>query len=148
MKTNTRTLAGRLNSNRANARETATAELLSVQKIDCLYDFTQDAGAVGDVTFGAYLPAGAIVTAVIADVLTAVTSAGSATVALKAGSTALTGATAKASLAAGCGTIALASSATAIKPSATAATELAITIATAALTAGKIRFTVLFVVPK
>jgi hypothetical protein len=49
-----------------------------------LYDFSVDGGAVGDITLrGDTIPSGAIVTDVLINVDTALTSGGSATVALK-----------------------------------------------------------------
>lgn len=103
-----------------------------------LYDFSNDGGTAGDISFGRILPSGAIITNVYSDELTALTSGGSATVQLKAGSTDLTDALAFDTGFTGTENQALASSATAIKLSADS--ELKITIATAALTAGKVRF--------
>jgi len=110
-----------------------------------VYDFTIDRGAIGTVSFGRLLPAGAIVTAVYSDELTVLTSAGLATLQLKAGSTSLTDALAFDTGFAGTQSQALASSATAIKL--TAASELNLAIAVAALTAGKVRFLVKYLLP-
>ena len=109
-----------------------------------LYDFSNDAGAVGTIDFGRKLPAGAIVTDIYFDVLTAVTSGGLADFKLTAGATDLMDATDFDDATDGIdGTglvklSALASSAAAIKISAEA--ELQLDIVTAALTAGKVRF--------
>ena len=55
----------------------------------CLYDFSVDGGAVGDITLrGDSIPSGAIITDVLIHVYTALTSGGAATVALKAESAA------------------------------------------------------------
>ena len=109
-----------------------------------LYDFSVHTGSSaaainidGITTANQTLPAGAIVTNVYVDELTNVTSGGSATVKLLAGETDLTDATAIASFA-GADSVALASSATAIKLSSAGA--LNVVIATADLTAGKIRY--------
>lgn len=111
-----------------------------------IYDFSVLGGATGDIALlddlgqPAVLPKGAIVRRVLAYVVTAVTSGGSATVALKAASTAdLMAATAKASLSAAAlvdGTP-VGSAATAVGPLA-ADTTVKATVGTAALTAGKI----------
>lgn len=110
-----------------------------------LYDFSIDAGAIGDVEFARNLPAGAIVTKIVSDEITALTSGGAATVQLKAGSTNLTDALAFDTGFAGVQNQALASSATAIKIA--AESELKISIAAAALTAGKVRFYVEYLLP-
>jgi len=110
-----------------------------------IYDFSSDAGAVGTISFGRNLPAGAIVTSVHSDELTALTSGGSATLQLKAGSTNLTDALAFDTGFAGTQSQALASSATAIKISADS--ELKMAIAGAAVTAGKVRFFVSYKLP-
>jgi hypothetical protein len=108
------------------------------------YDFSVSGGAVGDITLASSaIPAGAVITRVFHEELTNVTSGGSATVTLKAGATALTDAVAIATFS-GVKSEALASSATAIKVS--AASDLKITIATAALTAGKVRFYVEYMI--
>ena len=55
----------------------------------CLYDFSVDGGAVGDIALrGDTIPSGAIITDVLINVDTALTSGGAATVALKAESAA------------------------------------------------------------
>lgn len=110
-----------------------------------LFDFSQDGGSVATYSFGRLLPAGSIVTNIYSDEITALTSGGSATVQLKAGSTNLTDALAFDTGFAGTQSQALASSATAIKVS--AESELKMAIATAALTAGKLRFLVEYKLP-
>jgi hypothetical protein len=109
-----------------------------------LFDFSQDGGAVGTLSLGRLLPLGAVVTEVIADEITNITSGGSATIKLTCNSQDLIDATAIASFA-GLTKPALASSAAAIKISAEA--ELKLVIATAALTAGKLRLFVRYVLP-
>jgi len=136
--------AGPLAVKKISPREEAVLDKGGLRMASVLYDFSVDAGAVGTLTFGRVLPAGAIVTKIIADELTNVTSGGSATVQLKAGSTNLTGAIAIADLA-GLTAPALAGSVAAIKLS--AASELSLAIATAALTAGKVRLCVEYMLP-
>ena len=135
---------GKLVTGLPNSREEKVLES-AARSDSCLYDFSLDAGAVGDVDFGRSLPAGAIVTKIYSDEQTALTSGGSATVTLKAGSTALTDALAFDSGFTGRDELALASSAEAIKIS--AASELKISIGTAALTAGKVRFFIQYLMP-
>lgn len=101
------------------------------------YDFDTDAGAVGDIDFGEYLPAGAIVTDVWSEELTNATSDGSATMALAAGSTVLVAAIAIATFS-GIIKETLNGSADGIKVA--ARTEVKATIAVADFTAGKINF--------
>lgn len=136
-----RTLAGPLCEGRSNKREAAILENFSKQTATVLWDFSRDGGAVSDISFGTQLPANAVVTNIYTDEQTAVTAATSVT--LKAGSTALTDAI-DFTGSSGVNSQALASSATAIKV--TAASELKITIATTAATAGKVRFAVEFYV--
>lgn len=139
MKSPLRTEAGLLSYGRTNKREAAVLQFAKqVQAVT--WDFSKDGGAVGDVSFGVKLPAGAIVTSVLSDEETAVTGATSVT--LKAGSTSLTDAI-NFTLDAGIQSRALAGSAAGIKLS--AASELKITIATNAATAGKVTFYVEFV---
>lgn len=134
--------AGKLAVKKISRREEAALDKGGIRVASALYDFSSDGGAVGSITFGRLLPAGAVVTRVFADELTNVTSGGSATIQLKAGSTNLTGATAIASFS-GLTAPALDGSAAAIKLSADS--ELQIAIATAALTAGKVRFFVEYI---
>ena len=136
MRSPTRTKAGKLASNRVNRREAAVLGFAK-QVQTCLWDFAVDGGAVGDISFGVKLPANAVVTGLFTDEQTAVTGADSITI--KAGSTSLSGAL-DLTASSGVGSRALASSATAIKLS--AESELKITIATNAATAGKVRFAV------
>lgn len=112
--------------------------------VSATYDFSVSGGAVGDITLlAAALPAGAIITNVWHSELTNVTTSASGTITLKAGSTALTDAIAAATFA-GVKSEALASSATAVKVSAESA--LVATITTGALTAGKVRFFVEYMI--
>ena len=107
-----------------------------VQKFE--YSFADDAGAIGDITFSKNLPANVIVTRVESNETTAFTSGGSATVQIKAGSTALTGTIAFDTGFTGVNNHALASSVDGIELTATS--TLTFTIATAALTAGICEF--------
>lgn len=127
-------------------------ELDRAEKVLCLeYDFAVDGGAVGDITLKdadgvAYATEEAcIVTKVLAHEVTALTSAGAATVTLEAGSTALTGAIAYNTGFTGLDNLALAASAAAVAV-ATGQT-LQIAVGTAALTAGKVRFYI-YMVPQ
>lgn len=144
MKATKRLSAGPLAVGEINKREEAVLNKGGSRCDSVLFDFSSDGGAVGSISFGRILPAGAVVTQIIADELTNITSGGSATIQLLAGSTALTGATAIASFS-GLTAPALAGSAAAIKLS--AASELRIAIATAALTAGRLRLFVRYVLP-
>lgn len=126
-------------------RDQAVLDAGGLRADSAVIDVALDGGAVGDITLGRVLPAGAVVTKVVSDEQTALTSGGSATVQLKAGATALTDALAFDTGFAGVEDQALASSAEAIKLS--AAGELTVTIATAALTAGKVRFFVQYMLP-
>lgn len=138
MKSAVRTDAGALATGRVNKREAAVLTYAR-QSATVLWDFSADGGAVGDITFNTALPANAVVTAVYTDEQTAVTAATDVT--LKAGSTALTGSI-DFTASSGTNSRTLAGSATAIKLS--SASELKITIATTAATAGKVRFAVEF----
>lgn len=113
---------------------------LQAQKgcVASLYDFSVSGGATSTITLKkALLPANAVVTDVYYEALVTATSGGAATVTLLAGATALTGAIAVASLT-GLAKPALAGAVAAIKVA--AESDIKITIATATLTAGKIRF--------
>lgn len=152
MKSPLRTIAGPLAEGRTNKREAAVLEFSS-QMQSALYDFSVDGGAVGTISFGVQLPANAVITKITADVQTAATSGGSATFQIQAGSTNLTAATAFDSATAGINAagvldIPLSVSAPfdAIKLS--SAGELKMAIATAALTAGKVRWLVEFKISK
>ncbi len=110
-----------------------------------LFDFSVDGGAVGTLEFGRLLPAGAIVKKVTTDEITALTSGGSATLMLKAGATNLLAAAAAFDTDfGGIGELALAD-AQGVKLAADA--ELELVIAVAALTAGKVRFFVEYLLP-
>ena len=137
--------AGTLATGKCNKREAAVLKF-SKQLAVVEYNFTYDGGAIGTYSLGVQLPAGAVVTDVYSDELTTLTSGGSATLQLQAGSTNLTGAVAFDTGFTGVEKQALASSATSIKPSASTKSELKLAIATAALTAGKVRFAVEFYV--
>lgn len=142
MKSNKRTLAKPLAEGRVCAREASVLEFAK-QVAAVTYDFSIDGGAVGTYLFGTQLPAGAIVTNVWTEELTAVTGADAVT--FKAGSTALTAAL-DFTGDAGIQSRALAGSAAGIKVS--SASELQIAIATNAATAGKVRFYVEFMISK
>lgn len=145
MQATQRTQAGALYGNRLNKREAAVLDRAAMQVQCVTWDFSSDGGAVGDIDFGVDLPADATVTRIFAEELTNVTSGGAATLQLKAGSTALSGAEAIAGFA-GITQPALAGSVAGIRVS--AASRLKMAIATAAATAGKVRFSVEFFVSK
>lgn len=130
--------AGKLAVGYPSRRDEAVLNAAGIRWESVLYDFSSDTGAIGTVSFGRNLPAGAIVTRVFSDEQTALTSGGSATVQLKVGTTELTGAIAFDTGFAGLDSQALDSSAEAIKVA--TESELNIAIAAAALTAGKVRF--------
>lgn len=154
MQTTARTTAGPLATGRTNKREAAVLGFAKqIQSV--LYDFSIDAGAVGTISFGVTLPANSVVTKITADVQTGATSGGSATYQVIAGSTNLTAATAFDSATAGIDTagvldvpLNVSSPFDAIKLSTTAASQLKLAIATAALTAGKVRFHIEFIISK
>lgn len=112
------------------------------------YSFAKDGGAVGDITLrGARLPAGAIVTTGIIHVLTAVTSGGAPTVALKlVDAEDVLAATLKGSLTLNAllDTVPVGTAATAVR--CTANTALTMTIGVADLTAGKLAVALDYVV--
>ena len=105
-----------------------------------LYDFAKHGGEVGDILVGPkVLPPQAIITSGIIRVVTAVTSAGSATIQIKAvGTDDILASTAKTSLTldALLDVVPVGTAATSILT--TAYTQLTFTVGTAALTAGKI----------
>lgn len=110
------------------------------------YDYAVHGGAVGDISLDLVLPSGAIVYDGIVDVLTAPLSGGSATVALKIQSSAdLLGATAKASFTGMLDLVPAGTAATALKL--TADRTLKVTVATAALTAGKFNVYIKYFLP-
>lgn len=145
MKAKQRQQPGPLAVRQTNRREQAVISDSGNRCDSGLYDFDFDGGATGDYSFSRMLPAGAIITAVYSDEQTALTSGGSATLQLKAGSTNLTGALAFDTGFTGVQSQALASSATAIKLSADS--DLKVTVAGAALTDGKVRFFVEYKLP-
>jgi hypothetical protein len=114
------------------------------------YDFAVDGGAIGTTTLravdmsGGAVPSGAVVTSGYVDVLTAVTSGGAATVAvsLESASDLLAPALQAALTTGRKSIIPAATGATSIKT--TAARSLTVTIAVAALTAGKLRVVVFY----
>jgi hypothetical protein len=127
--------AGTLAVGYPSARDEAVLNAAGNRQDSCVWNYSADGGAVGDISLGRMLPANAVITKVLSEELTAVASATSIT--LKAGSTSLTGAT-DFTADAGIQNRALAGSAAGIKLSADS--ELKITIATTAATAGKIRW--------
>lgn len=103
------------------------------------YDFDVHGGAVGSIELPLELPDNAIIWDGVADVVTAPTSGGSATIALGMNTTTdLKGATAIASWTGLVALIPVGTAASAVKL--TAARTLTLTIGTAALTAGLINF--------
>lgn len=140
MKSPLRTEAGLLSYGRTNKREAAVLQFAKqVQAVT--WDFSKDGGAVGTISFGAKLPAGAIVTGFTLDKEATVT--GATSVALWAGGTQLSAAINLVTIADTSYTSTLNNSATAIKLA--AASELKLVISTAAATAGKVTFYVEFV---
>lgn len=131
--------AGKLCENRIGAREAAVLQKCAKQIQVVKYKFSSDGGAVGDISFGAKLPAGSVITAIYYDEISNVTSGGSATVLMKAGSTNIqSAATAFASLTG----VLLVSPTAPIKLASEG--ELKMTIAVAALTAGELNIAVEF----
>jgi hypothetical protein len=139
----TRRPAGRLDPAQTNSREAAILELAASNCACVEWDYSQDGGALGDINFGYVLPAGAIVTRITTDEITNATGATAVTV--KAGSTSLTGAVDFTALS-GAENQALAGAAARIKLAVDS--ELKMTIATNAATAGKVRILVEFIVSK
>ena len=125
-------------------RDEAVLNQSGVRCESVLYDFSQDGGAVGDIEFGRLIPAGAIIKRITSDEQIAFTSGGAATVVINAGSTSLTAALAFDTDFTGVDAQALVS-AEGMKVSVDS--ELKITIAVAALTAGKVRFFVEYLLP-
>ncbi len=106
----------------------------------CYYDFAKEGGAVGDIALrGGALPSGAIVHSGLVTIQTAVTSGGSATVALKLESAGdVLAATAKASLISpGVAVVPVITDASKWILT-TGAVQVVATVAVAALTAGKL----------
>jgi hypothetical protein len=151
MKGPIRELAPKLANRRANKREIAVLDAFAKHAICVTWDFSEDGGAVGDIEFDTQIPAGAIVTDVWSDVVTAATSGGAADYKIQAGSTDLVASTdfddAGSGIdATGVDKLTLDGSAEGIKVS--AASELKFVIETAALTAGKVRFCIEFLAPE
>jgi len=145
----TPTQKARLDSlNQRNADDASLPKVLDRKPklVTLQYSFAAQGGGTGDynltdVDGNTYSTEEAvIVTRIIADEATAFTSGGAATVVLKAGATSLTDALAFDTGFTGQNTLALASSATAIAVA--ASSTFKITVGTAALTAGLVRFTV------
>lgn len=136
------------------AKHLAGTKLVRQSKLVMIgtYDFSVSGGAVGVISLldcnsrAATLPKGAIITSAYIDVLTAPTSGGSATIAVGTGQAAndLKAALAIASYTGIVAGIPVGSAATAVKL--TADGQLQISIATAALTAGKLNVIVEFMV--
>jgi hypothetical protein len=127
--------AGKLSVGFPSKRDEAVLNASGNRMDSCVWSYSTDGGAVGDITLGRLLPANAVIIKVLSEELTATT--GATDITLKAGSTALTGSI-DFTGDTGIQNRALAGSAAGIKLSAEA--ELKITIATNAATAGKIRF--------
>jgi hypothetical protein len=134
--------AGKLGVGYPASRDEAVLNAGGQRCASVLWDYSVDGGAIGDISFGRLLPAGAIVIGLLTDDQTAVLGATSVT--LKAGSTSLSGAL-DLTASAGIQAPALAGSAAGIKIAADS--ELKISIATAAATAGKVRFFVRYLIP-
>lgn len=139
---------------KANSNQLASDMHKTQNVLKAIYDFSSLGGALGDISLvddlgnSAVLPAGAIVMKVLAYVVTGVTSAGAATVALKAATAAdLMAATAKATLVAAAlvDGVPVNTAATAVGPLA-ADTQVKVTVGTAALTAGKIQYFIEYVI--
>lgn len=106
------------------------------------YDFALHGGAIGDILLDLTLPKGAVIMNGIVDVVTPLASGGSATVAIAMGSQSIKGATAIASYT---GRTALTVDGTGPNSvKLTADRQLKLTIATAALTAGKLNIFVTY----
>lgn len=145
MKSPLRTEAGPLVYGKVNKREAAVLEFAK-QVQACTWDYAVDGGAVGDVSFGVKLPAGAIVTGIWADRKTAVVAA--ADLKLYAGpSAAGTQLSAAVDFTSGAAqrSVALASTLPALPAKLTASAELTLKITTTPATAGKVTFFVEFI---
>lgn len=120
--------------------------------IKCVYDFSVSGGAIGDISLkdvagsDAIVPSGAIITKVLVHVVTAATSSGAATVALKSeGAADLLGATAVASLSLAAKLDGVPANTAATAIILTADRTIKATVAAFALTAGKIHVFVEYV---
>ena len=111
------------------------------KQLNFIYSFANDGGAVSTIGMGVFLPAGAIVQLGVANVFTALTSGGAATIAV--GWTGDTGALIAATAVASWSDNAVIEGVdlTVAMVKVTAVQELAVTIATAALTAGEFYYT-------
>lgn len=143
MKAHRRLPAGRLATGMAASRDEAVLNWGGSRSDSVLYDFSVDGGAVGVINFQRVIPAGAVVHSVLLHEIANVTSGGSATLQVLAGATSIVAATAFGSIATG--SIALAGSATAIPLAVDS--NLTLAIAGAAVTAGKVRIFVRYVMP-
>ena len=120
-----------------------TLESLSSQEVvEATYDYAQLGGTAGAKTLSLSLPKGAIVTQIWTDALTALTSGGLATVALSAGADALVAATAFDDAA-----LTDTDQHLSAPIKLAAGGQLTLTIATAALTAGKLRICLAYLKP-
>lgn len=120
-----------------------TLEALSSQEVaEATYDYSALGGAVGAHALALSLPKGAIVTQFWTDALTSMTSGGLATVALSAGSDSLLAATAFDDAA-----LTGADQHLAAPLKLTTGGTLTLTVATAALTAGKLRVCLAYLKP-
>ena len=118
-----------------------TPELGGIAK--ATYDFSVHGGSIGDIEIGLKFPANAIVYQGLIDVVTDPTSGGSATVALKIeGAADLLAATAIASVTGQMDTVPDGTATNVVKT--TAERTLTVTVATAALTAGKFHVYLLY----
>lgn len=142
-----------LNKMNSTAQKVQLGSVLQSQRgaLRCTYDFAVNGGAVGTVNLkdpdgnDATLPISAIVTQVYIDEVTNVTSGGAATVSVGANTTTdLLAATAIASFSGIIAGVPVGTAATMVKL--TAARTLTASIATAALTAGKLNIFVEYVV--
>lgn len=141
MRARKKLVSGRLHL--PSRRDEAVNDAAGSRTESVLWDFSVDGGAVGTFSFTRTLPANAVITGIVLHEITNVTSGGSATLTVMAGSTALSGAIAVAAVATG--TTALASSATAIPLA--AVSELKLAVAVAAITAGKLRMFINYLIP-
>lgn len=134
-----RTTPGTLANDRINKRESAVLSNAAVQCLTVLYDFDQDGGAQGDFDFEQQLPEGSYVTACYADAQDAATSAGTPAVKITAGGTDLTSAEDPTAWGNSTNQLTL-DDAGGVKASG----AVKMNLATADLTAGKIRFAIYF----
>lgn len=106
-----------------------------------LYDFATDGGAVSDISLGVSLPANAVVLSVTTEEVTDITSGGAAQIAIKAGSAVLVAAQVISNFT---GTVKQETVAAHAKS--TSAAALTLTPSVAALTAGKLKILVHYVI--